>query len=128
VTVVTITLPVAHGTNIIILVGCLAMIGRKKAGVIEFAVGKIFFGRIMAIDAEAEILPFLIRMPEGRDVAAAHGCTGKHKTDDQKNSDYHQNPFVLHRFPLSKLPNVTYRDFLISVLTFQHDRLLQPLC
>jgi hypothetical protein len=43
VTVVTITLTVAHGASIIILVAHLAVIGRKKAGMIKFAVRKIFF-------------------------------------------------------------------------------------
>jgi hypothetical protein len=37
------TLSVAHGAYIIILIGCLAMTGRKNGSMVEFAVWKIFF-------------------------------------------------------------------------------------
>jgi hypothetical protein len=121
-TVVAITLPVAHGTDIIVLVGHLAVISRKKSGMVEFAVGKIVFGRIMAIGAEAEIFPFFFRMLAGRHITATHGRTGKHKPHSQKNGQDPQNLFVLHRFLpckplLSRFVELMMTSRVFSVLT-----------
>jgi hypothetical protein len=119
VTVVAITLPVAHGADIVVLVGHLAVIGRKKSGMVEFAVGKIVFGRIMAIDAEAEIFPFFFRMLAGRHITAAHGRTGKHKPDSQENGDHQQNLSVFHSLLPHKPPRSLLDEFLMSVTAYQ---------
>lgn len=88
VAIITETLAVAHGAYIIILIGRLAMAGRKNGGMVEFTVREIFFCRIMTIGAEAEIFPFLIRMPEGRDIAAAHSCASEQNPKRQEYYNY----------------------------------------
>lgn len=120
VTVVTITLPVAHGADIITLVGHLAVVSRKKSGMVEFAVGKVVFGRIMAIGAEAEVFPFFFRMLAGRNITAAHGRTGEHKPDRQKNGDNQQNLSIFHSLLPHKPPRSLLDDFLMSVTACQH--------
>ena len=92
-----ITFPMTGSTYETEPTGHRTMILPKIQAVIKFLIGNLRFLRIMAIRAEAQVLPLFFRVPGRRCITALHGRTSSHQHDQPNTYAYSQKYLIHHK-------------------------------